>query len=73
VARYDALPSNIVMTRNPGKPKGTSFMLDGPDSARIPNEEWASIKGGSSLAAHVAYLSKLSATMAADPDALTRL
>lgn len=72
VARYDALPSNIAMTRNPGKPKGTSFMLDGPDSARIPNEEWASIKGSSSLTAHVAYLSKLSATLAADPDDLTR-
>ncbi len=60
------------MTRNPGKRKGTSFMLDGPDSARIPDEEWASIKGSSSLADHVAYLSKLSATLAADPDALTR-
>jgi len=68
VARYDVIPSNIAMTRNPGKPKSTSFMLDGPESALIPNEEWSAIKGRVSLEAHIAYLSRLGAVVAADPD-----
>ena len=69
VARYDMVPSNIAMARNPGQPKSTSFMLDGPDSLRIPNEEWASIKGRSSLLEHLAYLNKLGMVVAADADA----
>ena len=69
VARYDMVPSNIAMARNPGQPKSTTFMLDGPDSLRIPNEEWASIKGRSSLLEHLAYLNKLGMVVAADADA----
>jgi len=68
VARYDSLPSNIPMTRNPGKPKSTSIMLDGPGSIRIPNQEWASINGTSSLHAHLAYLRSLGVVLAAGPD-----
>jgi hypothetical protein len=56
------------MTRNPGQPKSTSFMLDGPDSLSIPNEEWAAIKGRPSLAEHLAYLNRLGIVLAADQD-----
>ena len=68
MARYDAIPSNIPMTRNPGHAKSTSIMLDGPGSIRIPDEEWASIKGASSLRAHLSYLRELGVVLAAEPD-----
>jgi YVTN family beta-propeller protein len=59
VATYAALPANIPMTKNPGKAKVTSFDVDGPDSAAIPNQEWLSLKGAASLAAHLSYVAKL--------------
>jgi len=71
VSVYTAIPSNIPMRRNPGKPKTAFNMLDGPDSVVIPNEEWASIKGPKSLVDHLAYLHSLGMagqTLAADPD-----
>ncbi len=68
MARYDAIPSNIPMTRNPGHAKSTSIMLDGPGSIRIPDEEWASIRGASSLRAHLSYLRELGVVLAAEPD-----
>src|ERR1700680_228414 len=71
VSSYDALPSNVPMRRNPGKAKTAFFMLDGPDSVAIPNEEWAAIKGPKSLADHLAYLHSLGMQgqiLAADPD-----
>jgi hypothetical protein len=45
-------------------------MLDGPASVAIQDEEWLSIKGGASLARHLAYLHLLGAEQlfAADPD-----
>jgi hypothetical protein len=45
VTSYTAIPSNVKMARNLGKAKSMSFMLDGPGSEKIPNEEWVSIKG----------------------------
>jgi len=68
VARYDAIPSNVAMTRNPGQRKSAAIMLDGPLSARIPNQEWASINGSSSLAMHLAHLRKLGIVVASEPD-----
>jgi DNA-binding beta-propeller fold protein YncE len=59
VESYAAIPSNISMEKNPGKPKATSFAVDGPDSLNVPTEEWVSIKGHSSLVAHQAYLHRL--------------
>ncbi len=57
---YQAIAANIPMEKNPGKPKTTTFRLDGPEAAAlIPNEEWASIKGQRSLDAHLAYLQTL--------------
>src|SRR5579872_5292416 len=56
VTAYTALPSNIRMTRNPGKPVSMTYPLDGPDSAALPNLEWAAIKGEPSLQEHLAYL-----------------
>lgn len=67
-AAYAALPSAIPMTRNPGQAKSGAFMLDGPATLRIPNEEWAAIKGQASLAAHLAYLNQLGVVLAAQPD-----
>ena len=65
---YAALSSNIPMTRNLGQRKTSMLMLDGPDSLHIPNEEWVAIRGKASLAAHLAYLSKLRAVLAANQD-----
>ncbi|MBV8339223.1 MAG: bifunctional YncE family protein/alkaline phosphatase family protein [Candidatus Eremiobacteraeota bacterium] len=60
VSAYRALPSNVPMTKNPGKAKTAAFRLDGPDAlAIIPQQEWASIKGGRSLADHLDYLREL--------------
>ena len=50
VSPYAALPSNIPMEKNPGKATSLLFELDGPDSAMIPSQEWASIKGRSAPA-----------------------
>ena len=70
VTQYDAIPSNIRMQRNPGKAKTAWRTLDGPGSFGIPDQEWASVKGSRSLAAHMAYLRMLgqSSVVAADPD-----
>ena len=43
VSEYAALPMNIEMMKNPGKTKSLVFELDGPDSAVIPAQEWASV------------------------------
>lgn len=45
VSVYHALPSNIPMTKNPGKAASLWMEIDGPDSARIPAQEWASVRG----------------------------
>lgn len=58
-AEYSALPANIPMEKNPGKPKTTSLRVDGAESSDIPNQEWASIHGAASLPAHLAYLRRL--------------
>ncbi len=71
VLAYHAIPSNIPMTKNPGKPKSTSFRLDGPNAfAVIPAQEWASVRGRRSLAQHLSYLRALgqSIAVAADSD-----
>lgn len=70
VSPYTAIASNIPMQKNPGKAKSMAFVLDGPGSVDIPNEEWSSVKGASSLAEHLAYLHNLgqSRMLAADPD-----
>ena len=70
VSAYNVIPSNIPMTRNPGKPKTAFIMLDGPDSVAFPNEEWAAIKGEASLEEHLAYLRMLGADqiLTADSD-----
>ena len=46
VSTFAALPSNIPMTKNPGKAASLWMDLDGPDSAQIPAQEWASVRGG---------------------------
>jgi YVTN family beta-propeller protein len=71
VMTYRALPSNVPMTKNPGKTKTAAFQLDGPDAfAIIPQQEWAAVKGSRSLADHLAYLRALgkNATLAVDTD-----
>lgn len=45
VSVYQALASEIPMTKNPGKAASLWMELDGPDSARIPAQEWASVRG----------------------------
>ncbi len=59
VATYTAIASNIPMTKNPGKTASMAFVLDGPDSFAIPDQEWRAIKGSASLAEHIAYLRRL--------------
>ena len=44
VSVYTALPSNIPMTKNPGKAASLWMALDGPNSAQIPAQERASVK-----------------------------
>jgi len=56
VSSYAVIPSNIPMAKNPGKAKTAAFMLDGPNSFVIPEQEWVSIKGRMSYIEHVAYL-----------------
>jgi DNA-binding beta-propeller fold protein YncE len=64
---YDALAANIPIVENPGKATADlSFEIDGPESADIPRQEWLSIKGPQSLAAHEAYLERFGQTMVAD-------
>ncbi|HET9342669.1 MAG TPA: alkaline phosphatase family protein [Candidatus Eremiobacteraceae bacterium] len=45
VSAYSAIPSNIPVTKNPGKAASLWMDLDGPDSAQIPAQEWASVRG----------------------------
>jgi len=68
VAPYAALPSNIAMKMNPGKAASMSFLLDGPDSAAIPEQEWRSIRGARSLVAHREYLRRIGKVVVAQYD-----
>ncbi len=45
VRPYTPLPSNIAMTRNPGKAKTLSFAIDGPDAAHIAADDWRAVRG----------------------------
>jgi hypothetical protein len=56
---YTALASNVPIVSNPGMPPpgSMSFDVDGPGSEAIPDQEWMSIKGATSLARHEAYRS----------------
>jgi Phosphoesterase family len=67
-APYAALPSNIAMQKNPGKAKSMAFVLDGPDSAVIPEQEWRSIRGWRSLLAHREYLRRIGKVVVAQYD-----
>ncbi len=64
---YTPLPANIPIVYNPGTAaaSGVSFDLDGPGSELIPAQEWASVRGPASLAAHEAYLQLLGAPVLA--------
>ncbi|GAC1391887.1 MAG: alkaline phosphatase family protein [Vulcanimicrobiaceae bacterium] len=57
VQTYHAIPSNFAMVKNPGEAASTSIELDGPQSAMIPDQEWASIYGLASLPWHAQYAS----------------
>ncbi len=60
VGAFTPLAETVPMERNPGSSKRTvSLALDGPESAAIPEQEWASIKGARSLAHHETYLRSL--------------
>jgi DNA-binding beta-propeller fold protein YncE/phospholipase C len=59
VATYGKMQTGIAMEKNPGKAVSLTFRIDGPDSADIPNQEWRSLRGTLSLAAHRRYLQVL--------------
>ena len=65
-APFTALPETIPMTKNPGKATSLSMVLDGPESARIPMQEWASVKGVQSVAAHERYLRSIGQPVVAE-------
>jgi YVTN family beta-propeller protein len=65
---FTALPSNIPMVKNPGKTASMAFVLDGPDSAAIPAQEWQSIRGWRSLVAHREYLQRIGKVVVANND-----
>jgi hypothetical protein len=65
---FSALPSAIPMTKNPGNAKNLAFVLDGPDSAAIPSQEWLSIKGERSEIAHEQYLRVIGKAYVAESD-----
>jgi hypothetical protein len=65
---FTALPANIPIVHNPGKTASLMFMLDGPDSAAIPDQEWQSIRGSRSLVAHREYLQRIGKVVVANND-----
>jgi YVTN family beta-propeller protein len=67
-APFAALPSNIPMQKNPGITKSMAFVLDGPDSAAIPEQEWQSIRGWRSLLAHREYIRRIGKVVVAQYD-----
>jgi hypothetical protein len=67
-APFTALPSNIPIVKNPGKAASMAFVLDGPDSAAIPEQEWRSIRGWRSLVAHREYLRRIGKVVVANND-----
>ena len=56
---YAPLSESIAMVKNPGKTVSSTIDIDGPESAAIPDQEWAAMHGASSLARHHAYLARL--------------
>jgi YVTN family beta-propeller protein len=59
---YTAIASSVPLVKNPGKAASLIFTIDGPASRVIPGQEWESLRGTLSLAAHQAYLQKIGAT-----------
>jgi Phosphoesterase family len=62
VEPYVRRAQELAMERNPGVAASTSFELDGPDSAHIPEQEWISVKGRLAYERHVAYLRTIGAS-----------
>lgn len=58
---FARLAQMVSMERNPGTATTLSFVIDGPDSAQIPEQEWRSIKGNVSYERHLAYLHSIGA------------
>jgi len=56
---YAPLPETIGMAKNPGKAASRQFRLDGPESTKIPDQEWVAVHGPHSLRSHHAYLARL--------------
>ena len=65
---YAALGMNVPMERNPGRAVSLSLELDGPDAAAIADDEWRSLRGSVSLAAHRRYLQQFDPAQLADDD-----
>lgn len=61
--RFTRRPQMLPMEKNPATPTGVSRVIDGPDSARIPEQEWRSIKGDVAYERHLAYLRAIGATV----------
>ncbi|MBC5800286.1 MAG: bifunctional YncE family protein/alkaline phosphatase family protein [Candidatus Eremiobacteraeota bacterium] len=56
---YTPLSETIGMSKNPGKAATRRFELDGPESTKIPDQEWIAVHGRDSLRSHRAYLARL--------------
>lgn len=65
---YSPLSETIEMTKNPGKTASLEFPIDGPASVKIPDQEWAAVRGVRTLKAHHAYLARLGSTTTAVAD-----
>jgi len=59
ISSYASLASNVPLEKNPGKADSLSYVIDGPDSARVPDQEWRSLRGAVSLDRHHRYLAAL--------------
>jgi hypothetical protein len=59
ISSYASLASNVPLEKNPGKADSLSYVIDGPDSASVPDQEWRSLQGAVSLDRHHRYLAAL--------------
>jgi hypothetical protein len=61
---YVGLVSDVPLEKNPGKADSLSYRIDGPDSTKVPDQEWRSLHGKMALEQHHRYLAALTSVRA---------
>jgi YVTN family beta-propeller protein len=64
VSLYAGVISDVPLEKNPGKADSLSYWIDGPDSAKVPDQEWRSMRGDEAVEQHHRHLAAMTSVRA---------